>query len=284
MWSHGGVDDDVLVARLRAAGCVFAEEEAAELRAAAPLRPGDRVGRAAREDLVRRRVAGEPLEQVLGRARFAGRDVRVAPGVFVPRRRTELLVEEAARRLTRRPQGGDPLLLELCCGTGAVTRVLLDRVPGLRAWAGDIDPAAVRCAAAALDGLPGMLGVAVGDLDAAVPSGLAGAVDVLAAHVPYVPTRALAAMPREARDHEPRRALDGGADGLDLLRAVARVAPRWLAPGGALLTEVVWEQLPAARLAYRATGLRPVVVEEAVEDAERGGLVLLGERRRRAPA
>ncbi len=264
------MEDDPLAARLRAAGCVFAEEEASVLRSAVR-------GRASPHDLleawVRRRVAGEPLEQVLGRARFAGCDIPLRPGVFVPRRRTELLVEEAARRLVG---VAAPLLVDLCCGSGAITRALLARVPGLSAWAGDVDPVAVRCAAETLAGLPGVLDVAVSDLDAAVPDRLAGAVDVLAAHAPYVPTGALPTLAREARDHEPRRALDGGADGLDVVGAVARLAPRWLAPGGVLLTEVAPGQLPAAAAAYRAAGLAPTVVEDVVED--RGGLVLVGRR------
>lgn len=263
------MDEDPLVARLRRAGCVFAEDEAAELRAA----PGG----AGLEALVRRREAGEPLEHVLGRARFAGVEVPVSTGVFVPRRRSELVVEEAERRLSGRPAGaGDPVLVELCCGAAAITRVLLGRVPRLRAWAGDVDPVAVRCAASALAGVPGVLGVAVSDLDAAVPADLAGRVDALAAHVPYVPTAMLDTLPREAREHEPRRALDGGADGLALLRAVAALAPRWLAPEGVLLIEVAPAQVPEAEACCRRAGLEPALVEDP--DRDRGGLVLVARR------
>lgn len=262
--------DDPLAARLRAAGCVFAEAEAAELRSAAARRGWDA---AALEEAVARRVAGEPLEPLVGRARFAGVDVDVAPGVFVPRRRSELLVEVAERHLAA---AGSPLLLELGCGTAAVTRALLSRVARLRAWAGDVDPAAVRCAAATLAGLPGVLGVGVSDWDAAVPDDLAGRVDVLAAHVPYVPTEALALLPREAREHEPARALDGGDDGLDPLRAVAALAPRWLAPGGLLLAEVAPRQVAAAGRTLLAAGLDAGTVADP--DEERGGLVLLGQR------
>ncbi len=267
----GRVVEDPLVPRLRAAGCVFAEGEAAELRRAARERGLDAAGL---DSLVRRREAGEPLEQLLGRVRFDGHDVCVAPGVFVPRRRSGLLVEEAERRLVDRAAGtGAPVLLELCCGAAAITRALLARVPGLRAWAGDVDPAAVRCASATLAGLPGVLGVGVSDLDGAVPGSLAGRVDVLAAHVPYVPTSALPTLPREARHHEPRRALDGGPDGLGPLRAVLALAPRWLRPGGAVLAELAPGQVAAAEDAGRAAGLHPATVRD---DGERAGLVLVG--------
>lgn len=272
--------DDPLAARLRAAGCVFAEAEAEELRAAAARRGW---GDAELEDAVARRVGGEPLEPLVGRVGFAGVEVDVAPGVFVPRRRSELLVEVAERHLAGRrserarpSDAGTPLLLELGCGAGAITRALLARVPGLRAWAGDVDPVAVRCAATTLAGLPGVLGVGLSDWDAGVPADLANRVDVLAAHVPYVPTAALGLLPPEARDHEPRRALDGGEDGLDPLRAVAALAPRWLAPGGVLLAEVAPRQVAAAGEVLRTSGLAPGTVADP--DADRGGLVLLGER------
>lgn len=272
------MDEAALVDRLRAAGCVFAEEEAAELRRVGRERG---LGEMALATLVRRREVGEPLEHVLGQARFAGHDVCVEPGVFVPRRRSELLVEEAVRRLgpgVREDAG--PLTVELCCGSGALTRALLARVPGLRAWAGDVDPGAVRCAAATLAGLDGVLGVAVSDLDAAVPRSLAGRVDALVAHVPYVPTGALPTLPREARDHEPRRALDGGPDGLDVLRAVAARAPRWLRPGGVLLAELAPSQVAAGETVCRAARLVPAIVRDADRpgDEARGGLVLAGLR------
>lgn len=213
--------DDVLVARLRAAGCVFAEQEAGLLAAAA-----DDPERLAH--LVDRRVSGIPLEQVLGWADFCGRRVTVAEGVFVPRRRTALLVDESVRRA---PVGGT--VVELCCGSGAVSAAVLARRPDLRVLASDVDAAATACAARNL----GADRVRTGDLFAPLPDHLRQTVDVVVANAPYVPTHAIALMPPEARLHERRVALDGGPDGLDVQRRIAAGAAGWLRPGGALVLE-----------------------------------------------
>jgi release factor glutamine methyltransferase len=211
-----------VVARLRAAGCVFAEEEAALLVAEA-------TGPAELEALVARRVAGDPLEQVLGWASFCGLRLAVEPGVFVPRGRTEFLAREAIARA--RPGA---VVLDLCCGSGALAAAVAAAVPGVEVHAADVEPAAVRCARRNLPGAQ----VHEGDLFEPLPPELRGRVDVLVANVPYVPTGEVALMPPEARDHEPRRALDGGGDGLDVLRRLAAETGDWLAPGGALLSEV----------------------------------------------
>ena len=205
------------MARLRAAGCVFAEDEA-RLLAGTGL-SGDDL-----EDLVARRVAGEPLETVLGWVEFAGRRLVVAPGVFVPRRRTELLARVAASYADR-----SSTLLELCCGVAPVAAV----VPAGEVHASDVDPVALECAARNVP--HGTLHLS--DLYDALPDGLRGRVDVLVANAPYVPTDRIALMPPEARDHEPAVALDGGVDGVDLHRRIAAGATAWLAPGGVLLVE-----------------------------------------------
>ncbi|MGZ4777439.1 MAG: putative protein N(5)-glutamine methyltransferase, partial [Oryzihumus sp.] len=205
-----------IVPALRAAGCVFAEEEAALLVAAATGH-----GLAA---LVRRRVAGEPLEQVLGWAEFCGQRFVVEPGVFVPRQRTRLLVREAVA--LARPGA---VVLDVCCGVGAVGAAVAAAVPGAELWAADVDPVAVRCAERNLAAFGGR--AFAGDLYDALPAGLRGRVDVLVANAPYVPTAEIAMMPPEARDHELTAALDGGADGVDVQRRVAAAAPDWLAPG-----------------------------------------------------
>ena len=238
-----------LVAGLRAAGCVFAEEEAALVRAHAG-------SDAELEAMVGRRLAGEPLEQVLGWVEFCGLRVDVAPGVFVPRRRTELLVHEALRRV---PRGHVPVVVDLCCGTGAVGAALATGVSDLELHAADIDPVAVQCARRNI-GPPGQ--VHEGDLYDALPAGLRGRVDVLAVNTPYVPTEAIASMPPEARDHEPREALDGGPDGLRLARRVAAEAGTWLAPGGALLVETSRRQAPVLAEVYTGHGLAPRIVAD----------------------
>jgi release factor glutamine methyltransferase len=255
-----------VVGTLRAAGCVFAEDEARLLTGAAGG-PGELAG------LVRRRVAGEPLEHVLGWAEFAGLRVAVDPGVFVPRRRTELLVRESATLL--RPGA---VAVDLCCGSGAVGAALAAVVPGIDLHAADVDPAAVRCARRNLAAAGGR--VYEGDLDGPLPAALRGRVDVLVANVPYVPTGSVRLMPPEARLHEPRAALDGGPDGLDVLRRLAAAAPRWLAPGGSVLVETNDRQVPAATAAVAAAGLTPRVVT----DADLEATVVIGTRAPAGPA
>ncbi len=230
-----------LVARLRAAGCVFAEEEAALLRAEAPSASG-------LEELVARRVSGEPLEQVLGWAEFCGLRIALEAGVFVPRRRTARLVDRAVALA-----GPRPVVVDLCCGSGAIGAAVASRLPVAELHATDVAPVAVRCARRNVAGLGGA--VHRGDLDAALPESLAGRVDVLVACPPYVPTGEIALLPPEAREHEPRVALDGGPDGLDLTRRIAGLAPRWLRSGGHVLVETGPRQAPVAVSAFAAAGL-----------------------------
>ncbi|WP_041547063.1 MULTISPECIES: putative protein N(5)-glutamine methyltransferase [unclassified Nocardioides] len=252
----GPAPDDALVATLRAAGCVFAEDEAALLAREA----GDEAALAA---MVARRVAGEPLEQVLGFAEFLGLRVAVEPGVFVPRLRTTLL----ARRAIRALEPGD-LAVDLCCGTGAIGVALLAAVPGAEVHAADIDPAAVRCARRNLP--PDR--VHEGDLYDALPGELRGRVAVVVANAPYVPTGAIATMPPEARDHEHRVALDGGADGLEVARRVIAGARPWLAPGGRVLVETSAAQRDLAAAHVVAAGLDVTVASAADVD----GNVVIG--------
>ncbi len=237
---------DEIVRRLRAAGCVFAEEEARIIAdsAATPEALGE---------MVERRVAGVPLEQVVGWVEFCGLRLAADPGVFVPRRRTELLVRRAAALTVP-----GTVVVDLACGTGAVGCAVAARVPGVRLYAVDIEPAAVRCARRNLAALGAE--VYLGDLYDPLPPGLRGRIGVLVANVPYVPTRAIDLMPREARDHEPLVALDGGADGLELVRRVAGPARDWLAPGGYLLVETGADQAGAACAALATAGLTPAVV------------------------
>jgi len=230
-----------VVGALRAAGCVFAEEEARLLLSAADG-PGELAA------LVERRVSGLPLELVLGWAEFAGLRIAVAPGVFVPRRRTEFLVRQA---LAHVPDAR--VIVDLCCGSGAVGAALAAALDGAELHAADIDPAAVRCARRNVAPFGGR--VHEGDLFEALPPGLRGRVGILAANVPYVPTGEVPLLPAEAREHEPLVALDGGPDGLDVLRRVAAEAPRWLAPGGRLLIETGERQAPAALEAFAGSGL-----------------------------
>lgn len=240
--------------RLRAAGCVFAEEEAAVLVRAAR-------DEAALDELVRRRALGEPLEQVVGYADFAGVRVRLRPGVFVPRARSELLVRTAVEAVAGAER---PVVADLCCGSGALGLAVRHRVRTARVHAADLDPIAVACAR---DNL-GTGRVYRGDLFRALPRRLCGRIDVLIANVPYVATRHLPLLPPEARLHEPRVALDGGDDGLDVFRAVVADAPGWLAPGGVLISEIAAAQETSAVAAARAAGLDPAIVRDDDLDAQ----------------
>jgi release factor glutamine methyltransferase len=235
------MDEGAVVARLRAAGCVFAEDEARLLLAAAP-------SATQLAQLLEAREAGAPLEQLLGWADFAGVRVAVRPGVFVPRRRSELLVREAVRRT--RPGA---VVVDLCCGTGAVGLAVARRVE-VELHAVDIDAAAVGCARENLAAVGGR--VHEGDLFTALPAGLRGRIELVVANAPYVPSDEIAFMPGEARDHEHRVALDGGADGLDVQRRIVAAAPAWLAGGGALLIETSRRQAPSTVSAMSAAGLR----------------------------
>lgn len=271
-------DFDAVVSRLRAAGCVFAEDEAALLVAAAPT-PAEL------DAMVRRRADGLPLEHVLGWAEFCGLRVAVDLQVFVPRVRTEFLVRQAAALA-----GPQAVVVDLCCGTGAVGLALLAALaeagtPAAELHAADIDPAAVRCARRNLTApSSGVLGsgvlssavlssavlnceVHLGDLYDPLPDRLRGRVDLLVVNAPYVPTGAIELLPTEARVHEARVALDGGSDGLDQQRRVAAGASRWLAPGGRLLIETSERQARHTAAAFAEGGLLTRIVSSDELDA-----------------
>jgi release factor glutamine methyltransferase len=233
--------EPVIVSRLRAAGCVFAEDEA-RLIVSTARTPAELAA------MVDRRCVGLPLEHVLGWAEFCGLRVEVDSGVFVPRRRTEFLVREAVRLAA-----GRPVVVDLCCGSGAVGAAVAAAVDGVELHAADTDPAAVRCARRNVAAVGGR--VYEGDLYEPLPAVLRGRVDVLVVNAPYVPSAAIALLPPEAREHEPRLALDGGADGLAVQRRVAARAPEWLAPGGHLLIETSERQAPYTAQAFSAAGL-----------------------------
>ncbi|MEU4388500.1 putative protein N(5)-glutamine methyltransferase [Promicromonospora sp. NPDC023805] len=258
---------DELVARLRAAGCVFAEDEARIITEAAD-------GDAARlEELAAARVGGLPLEHLVGWAELDGRRWLVAPGVFVPRQRSELLVREAAARAAD-AGSGPVLLVDLCCGCGAlggaVAARLLAAGRDVEIHAADVDPAAVTCAHENLKALSDDAAATgaltphtyAGDLADPLPAEVWGHVDVVVANAPYVPTTAISTMPPEAREHEPHAALDGGDDGLVILRRVIDLAPKLLRPGGHLLIETSEGQVSAAVEHLEAAGLRATVLSD----------------------
>lgn len=248
-----------VVARLRAAGCVFAEDEARLIVSAAGS-PSEVA------TLVDRRIAGLPLEHVVGWAEFGGMRIAVDPGVFVPRLRTEFLLQQA---ILLAPEC--PVILDMCCGAGGLGLAAASALPDVELHATDLEPAAVRCARRNL----GAVGqVYEGDLYDPLPPSLRERIDVLMANVPYVPTGEIAFLPTEAREHEPGVALDGGADGLDVLRRVVAEAPGWLAPGGHLLIETSERQAEAAVGTFVAAGLSSWVAT----DDDGAATIVIGRR------
>ena len=234
---------------LRAAGCVWPRDEAALLCAET-----DDDGELAA--LVARRAAGEPLEVVLGWAQLLGVRIPVRDGVFLPRRRTEPLLLLALDDVASdRPS----VVVDVGTGTGALALVVRARRPLAEVHATELDPAAATLARHTL----GVEAVHCGHLLDPLPGSLRGRVDVVLANLPYVPTSALATLPAEARDHEPRVALDGGADGLDHHRRLARAVGTWLAPGGRVFAEVSPEQADACAAVYAAAGL---LVDVTIDD------------------
>lgn len=263
---------DGVVARLRAAGCVFAEEEARLLAAQAE-------DETELDAFLVRRTAGEPLEHVLGWAEFRGLRIAVDPGVFVPRRRSEFLVEQAVGLTTSGRASGRPLVVvDLCCGSGAVGAALAAELRGAQVHAADIDSAATACARRNLREWGGQ--VHLGDLYDPLPASLRGWVDILAVNAPYVPSAEVPLMPPEARLHEPRHALDGGEDGLEIVRRVAAGARGWLAPGGSLLVETSDRQADQAAEVLARTGLAARVASS--EDF--AATIVIGTKLAAAPA
>ena len=203
--------------------------------------------------LVDRRLTGEPLAWITGRASFCGHEVRIDPGVYVPRAHTEALARRAARRL---PGGGTAV--DVCTGSGAVAVVLAAAHPTARVVATDRDPRAITCAAA--NGVEAYRG----DLFSPVPPALRGAVDVVVGVVPYVPTAALPLLQRDTLRFESDRSYDGGPDGVRLLRRVVAESPTFLRPGGTLLLELGGDEadLLADDLARAGFGDVDVLVDD----------------------
>lgn len=244
---------DEIIEELRMAGCVFAEDEAALLSEAA--------GSPAQLDsMVRARVSGVPLQQIVGWAEFCGLRVAVEPGVFLPRHKTEFLAEKAIGF-------GWPgaVVLDLCCGSGAIGVAVATALEGVELHAADIEPGAVACAARNVTPLGGQ--VWRGDLFEPLPRSLRGRVDLLLANAPYVPSGELHLMPREARLHEEPITLDGGEDGLEIQRRVIAEAPEWLAPGGRLLVETSDRQAEGTMEAMSKAGLTLALATSAELEA-----------------
>jgi len=233
-------------------GCLAPGEEADALFLAA----GEGVGPI--EELVSRRLGGEPLAWITGSVRFCDLHIHVDPGVFVPRPHTEAMAQRAASLL---PDAG--IAVDLCTGSGAVAAVLEAAHPTATVLATEVDPLAVACARR--NGIK----VLVGDLDEPLPPSLRGRVDVMTAVVPYVPTEELPFLPRDVLANEPRAALHGGQRGTTLLLRAAEAAPRWLGPGGSVLLELGGDQADEVAREFERVGLSGIRVHRDGDGQDR---------------
>lgn len=242
-----------IINRLRSEGCVFAEEETQLLTSEAR----------SIEDLmkmVEQRVNGLPLEYVLGFTKFCGLRIEVERGVFIPRRRTEFLVQQAKVLIS--PYD---IVLDLCCGSGAIGAAIASDLKKILLHSVDIDPVAVRCTSRNITKIGGL--VYQGDLYDALSDSLRGRVNIIVANAPYVPTDSIKLLPQEARLYEPKVALDGGFDGLKLQRKVVEKASNWLVPGGHLLIETSELQATQTSEIFSNSGLITKIARDDKLDA-----------------
>jgi release factor glutamine methyltransferase len=186
------------------------------------------------EALVDRREAGEPLQYLTGHQGFRGLDLAVGPGVLVPRPETELVVEQALRRIF----GVDgPAVVDVGTGSGAIALSIAVERPDAQVWATEISPEALTWARLNADRVAPRVVVLEGDLMAPLPFALKGAVDLVVANPPYLAASQLASVAPDVRDHEPLVATVSGPTGLEVPARIVREAREWLRPGGWLVME-----------------------------------------------
>lgn len=204
------------------------------------------------EPLLARRCRREPLAYVLGRQEFMGLGIEVGPGVLIPRWDTEPLVE---RFLAELPAAAE--VAEVGCGSGAVAVAVAVLAPHARVYALDSDPAAIACTRqnSVAHGVADRVAPMLGDLaEPLLAAGFAGRLAGLFANLPYIPSERIAGLAPEVRDWEPRTALDGGRDGLELYRRLAPQAMRLVEPGGVIVVECDPEQIESLERIFAATG------------------------------
>jgi release factor glutamine methyltransferase len=249
---HGGIDRGRIVRTLEGGGCVAPGAEADALLEAS----AEGIGRI--EELVARRLDGEPLAWITGSVVFCGVRVHIDPGVFVPRPHSEWLARRAIELLSA--QG---VAVDLCTGSGAVAAVMASARPEATVIATDLDPVAVACARR--NGVHTLQG----DLDEPLPRSLRGRVEVMTAVVPYVPSEELHLLPRDVVANEPRHALDGGPRGTTVLARAAVAAARWLHPGGSVLLELGGDQADAVATLLSREGLSGIAVHRDGDGQDR---------------
>lgn len=220
--------------------------------------------------LVARRADHEPLQHLLGYEDFRGLRLRVTPDVLIPRPETEGLVEWALELLNASSSNGSPLLADIGTGSGAIACALAAACPDACVVATDISPAALAVAEGNVRalGLGGRVRVIAGDLLkplAAEPAAL----NMIVANAPYLPSGILPSLPREVFAFEPRQALDGGPDGMEVIRRLLTAAPAALRPGGRLVLEIGEEQAAPLAAVMTAAGFVDVAAREDLRGVSR---------------
>ena len=226
------------------------------------------------ERLVDRRATGEPIPYIKGYSEFRGLRVPARPGVFVPRDSTEFLAAQAIRRLRRRRH---PVAVDLATGGGPVALAIANEVPGASVYGTDIAADAVALARTSARKLGLTAHFVRGDLLDGLPRALAGSVDVITLHPPYVAQGELRHLPDEVRRFEPVHTLtDHSVDGLGLVERAASEGGTWLSPGGWLLVEVSPDRARGVATRLRQAGF--VDVRSTKDDAFKVTRVIVGKR------
>ena len=241
-----------IVQALAEGGCVAPDAEADALLEASSEGAGPI------DELLDRRLRGEPVAWITGSVSFCGIRIHVDPGVFVPRPHTQALARRAVALLP-----ADGIAVDLCTGSGAVAAVLGSAHPRAIVTATDVDPVAVECARR--NGVRAL----VGDLEEPLSPSLRGRIDVMTAVVPYVPTEEIAFLPSDVLANEPRRALDGGRRGTSVLVRAAEVAAGWLSPGGSVLLELGGDQANEVATMLADVGLPQIRVHRDDDGQDR---------------
>jgi release factor glutamine methyltransferase len=236
-------------------------------------------GRARLAAMVDRRLAGEPLQYVLGRWSFRGLDVLVDPRVLIPRPETEVVAEVAIAEARRFPLDQRFAVADLGTGSGALALALAAELAQAEVWATDRSPDALAVARANLTVLgpsaASRVHFAEGMWYEALPGGVRGRLRVIVSNPPYVSEAEFAALPAEVRDHEPAGALVAGPTGRECLEQLVAGGLDWLAPGGALVLELAPDQAAPLQAAAGAAGYEAVAVHPDLTGRDR---VLVGRR------